>query len=157
MPTPAVDIVRARVKHYADRGVFQGYVESDVGRGKTAFTFRWLHGHEYLLVFDPQKQQLMMKNLLPDIENRSFIDSDLRRFASNRFDRALPKHRRLDKDKVSLSYTNRKQNVSLIMLTPGKHYEYAVNALLSTLNDLFSYLHLYHIDYLHRSFGVAEE
>lgn len=157
MRKSAVDIVRQRIKHYSDRGVFQGYVESDLARGKTVFTFRWLLGHEYSLVLDPLKQQLVMKNLLPCIDNRSFMDSDLRRFASNRFDPSLPKHRRLDKNRVSLSYTNRKRSVSLIMSTPGKHYEYAVNSLLVTLNDLFSYLHLYHIDYLQRSFGVAEE
>jgi hypothetical protein len=153
----AADVVRERIKHYSDQGVFQGYLETDAGRGKTLFAFRWLLGQEFSLVLDPAKQQLVMRNLLPCVENRSFIDSDLRLFVANRSALTLPKHRRLDIDRVSLSYTNRKQNVSLIMLTPGKHYEYAVKSLLDTLNELFTYLHLYHIDYLQQNFGVAEE
>ena len=155
--TNAVKTIRRKMEKYAKQGVFQGMIEEPGRRGKTTFHFRWLLGVEFLLVLDPDKKELIVKNLLPAIQNRSFIDSDLRRFIAGRTDASLPAHRRLDTGLVTLVYRNRKQHVSLVMQSRGAHYEYAIKALLGTLNDLFSYLHLYHIDYLHRNFAVPEE
>ena len=157
MTTKAVDVVRQRLRGYANQGVFQGLSESRGRLGKTTFSFRWLLGHDFSLVLDPKKGELVAKNLLPSIENHSFIDSDLRRFVANRIDTKLPRHRRLDADLVTLTYTNRKQSVSLVMRADENQTEYAIKALLRTLNDLFAYLPLYHIDYLHRNFAVPEE
>ncbi len=157
MTTQAVDVVRQRLRGYANQGVFQGLSESRGRLGKTIFSFRWLLGHDFSLVLDPKKGELVVKNLLPSIENHSFIDSDLRRFIANRTDTKLPRHRRLDADLVTLTYTNRKRSVSLVMRADEHQTEYAIKALLRTLNDLFAYLHLYHIDYLHRNFAVPEE
>ena len=157
MSTMAVDVIRKRLRDYADRGVFQGWSETDGRLGKKTFRFRWLLGSEFRVVVDPKKHELVAKNLLPAIDNRSFIDSDLRRFIADRTDTKLPAHRRIDTKLITISYTNRKQNVSLVVQTQENQYEYAIKTLLSTLNDLFAYLHLYHIDYLHRNFGVPEE
>ena len=140
----------------ADRGVFQGWSESSA-RGRTSFRFRWLLGHEFNLVADPEKGELVLRDLLPGVEHRSFIDSDLRRFVANRIDPALPPHRRLDADRVTVTYTNRRQNVSLVMRVLAADYEYASRALLGLANDLFTHLQLNHVDYLVRSFGLPEE
>ena len=98
---------------------------------------------------------------MPEIENHSFLDSDLRTFVGDRSNPKLPLHRRLDPDRAVLSYTNRKQNgkqhVSLMMRVREDEYGYALKMLLSTVNDLFTHLHLYHIDYLQQNFGVPEE
>lgn len=157
MTTKAVDVIRSRLRDYANQGVFQGLSEAQGRRGKTTFSFRWLLGYEFSLVLDPEKNELVVKNVLPSIDNHSFIDSDLRRFITGRTDTKLPRHRRLDADLVTLTYTNRKRNVSLVMRADDNQTEYAINVLLRTLNDLFAYLHLYHIDYLHRNFAVPEE
>ena len=153
----AVDITRKRLRSYSDRGVFQGFGETDGRSGKTIFRFRWLLGNQFCLVLDPEKKELVVKDLLPSIDNRSFIDSDLRRFVACRTDTKLPAHRRLDPDVATLSYTNRKKSVSLVMRVQEDQYEQALKTLLGVLNDLFAYLHLYHIDYLHRNFAVPEE
>ena len=157
MAKPAVDTIRQRIKHYSQRGVFQGFGESKSRRGKTTFSFRWLLGHQFSLTLDPEKHQLVVVDLLPSIANRSFIDADLRRFIAARTDPKLPLHRRLDTARATLVYSNRKQHVSLVMSVEDNQYDYAVKSLLTTLNDLFTHLHLYHIDYLQRFFGVPEE
>jgi hypothetical protein len=155
------DVIRQSLQHYSDRGVFQGFAEIQ-GRGdKTVFSFRWLLGSEFTLLVDLKKSELVVKNLLPEIENYSFIDADLRKFTGARSDPKLPRHRRLDPDRAILSYTNRKQNgkqnVSLVVRVVEDEYGYALRMLLSTLNDLFTYLHLYHVDYLQQNFRVPEE
>jgi len=157
MATMAVDIIRRRLRTYADQGVFQGLSETTGRLGKTTFNFRWLLGSEFALVLDPKKHEIVVKDVLPSIDHRSFIDRDLRRFIAGRTDTKLPAHRRLDADCVTLSYTNRKQSVSLVMRADEAQYDYAIKSLLTTLNDLFAYLNLYHIDYLHRNFAVPEE
>lgn len=157
MATPAVDTLRQRIKHYSDRGVLQGFSESQNRRGKTTFKFRWLLGHEFSLTLDPAKGELKVSNLLPCIVNRSFIDLDLRKFIAARTDTKLPTHRRLDAARATLIYTNRRHYVSLVMSPQKDQYAYAIKTLFTILNDLFAYLHLYHIDYLQRNFGVPEE
>lgn len=151
------EIVRKRLKKYSDQGVFQGLREIDGRSGRTTFSFRWLLGNEFSFVVDPKKQEIVARDLLPAIDNHSFIDRDLRRFVGGRTDLGLPEHRRLDADRVSLTYRNRKQIVSLVMRVREGQNDYAIRALLGALNDLFSHLHLYHIDYLQRNFGVPEE
>ena len=157
MTATAVDVIRQRLKTYAEQGVFQGLSETAGRQGKTTFNFVWLLGNEFSLVVDPEKHEIVVKNLLPAIANRSFIDKDLRQYIAGRTDHNLPAHRRLNTDFVTLAYTNRKQNVSLVMRADKEQHKYAIKALLGTLNDLFAYLNLYHIDYLHTNFGVPEE
>lgn len=152
-----MDVVRQRIEELADRGVFRGWSELPERRGKARYRFRWLLGAEFDLVVDPARNELLVRNFLPGIENRSFIDSDLRRFVATRSDAVLPAHRRLDPDRVSVTYTNRKQNISLIMRVLSGDEEYPIKALLGLLNDLFSHLQLYHFDYLVSHFGMPDE
>jgi hypothetical protein len=153
----ALNLVRDRLKHYVDRGVLGGMSERRDRRAGALFSFRWLLGREFSLAVDPKRRRLTAKNLLPGVEYRSFMDSDLRRFIAHRSEEALPSHRRIDPDRATLSYTNRKQQVSLVLQVEADQYEYAVKVLLGTINDLFAHLHLNHIDYLHRQFGLPEE
>ena len=157
MSSEAYDVVRQRLIGFSNKGIFKGLRETQGRLGKVTFSFRWLLDSEFSLVLDPKKQQLVVSDLLPAIEHRSFIDSDLRRFIAGRTDTNLPAHRRLDTDLVTLVYSNRNQNVSLVMRTGTGQYEYAIKALLTTLNDLFAHLHLNHVEYLQRHFGVPEE
>ena len=150
-------VVRDRLGHYVDRGVLGGMSERRNRRSGASYSFRWLLGREFSLAVDPKRRQLTAKNVLPGVEYRSFMDRDLRRFIADRSEEALPPHRRLDPNLATLKYANRKQQVSLVLQVEADQYEYGVKALLGTINDLFAYLHLNHIDYLHRQFGLPEE
>lgn len=157
MHANASETVRLRLQRHASQGVFQGLSETAGRRGKTTFNFRWLMGQEFRLLVDPNKQLLVAQKLLPEIETYSFIDRDLRRFVTGRSDPALPSHRRVDADLFSLTYTNRKQTVSLFGGVPTNDYAYATKSVLTAINDLFAYLHLNHINYLHENFSLPEE
>jgi hypothetical protein len=98
-----------------------------------------------------------VRNVLPAIEHRSFLDSDLRLFVAGCADESRPQHRRVDPNRGVLSYRNRKSSASLVLEVADGDTEYALKALFTVLNDLFAHLHLNHIDYLHRNFAVPEE
>jgi hypothetical protein len=47
--------------------------------------------------------------------------------------------------------------VSLFGGVPTNDYAYATKSVLTAINDLFAYLHLNHINYLHENFSLPEE
>ena len=69
------EITRQTLAKYAQQGLLQGFREISGTRGKTTFCFRWLLGHEFTLVVNANKNQLVMPNLLPHIDNRSYRSS----------------------------------------------------------------------------------
>ena len=157
MKLTPVDLVRERLKGLSERGVFRGWSETEGRGGQTVFRFRWLLDAEFTLMVDPLRSELVAKDLLVSVAYPSVFDRDLRRFAAGRSDPALPAHRRLDGEQVTLTYQNRRQAVSLRLKVQPGSFPYALKALLGTINDLFTYLNLYHIDYLQQYFGVPEE
>lgn len=150
-------LVRDRLKGLADRGVLRGVLERPGSRGKVAFRIGWLYGRDYGIEVDSEKRHIVFRNMLPAVVYRSYLDSDLRRFVARRSDAKLPLHRRVDSEKAMLRYTNRKAVASLAIQSVDGDTAYAITALLNTAKDLFSYLQLYHIEYLHRQFGLPEE
>ena len=151
------DLIRARLKDLHTRGVFKSFNGRQDRAGRLIVQFSWLMGQEFIFVIDASKGEVVVKNLLPKIEGRSFMNKDLRQFIVNRTDKKLPAHRRVNPRHAEIFYKNYKQNVWLTMAVYNNQYAYAVGALLKTINDLFSYLSLYHIDYLYHNFGLPEE
>ena len=158
MASTTKQLLSGRMVSLVDRGVFRGYSESSASNGSQLFTFHWIHGQSFSLQFNPVKQRLTMKNILPNIEYRSFLDTKLRRWFANDSsfdylgesvdgnDKALP-----------IKYTNRKNNVSLAVEIYHDKPVDMLNFLLRVINELFIYLNLSHVDYLHRNFGLPEE
>ena len=152
-----ISIVQKKLQGYADRGVFRSF---DVGLTKGAkpeFRFVWLEDTQFTLVFDHDRGTLQLKNLLPNVESRSFLDDALRAYIGDRADPALPAHRRVDPKRATLRYANRKQKVSLTLAVEKNQYSYAVTKLLNVTNELFGHLHMNHIQYLWDNFDVPQE
>jgi len=149
-----INIFRQRIQNLVDRGVFSGCEESVDRSGKMVMRFHWLLGREFLLEFDAKRQLITAKNMLPAIKYRSPIDNALRKFIAGH---ELPEHRRIDHDKSTLSYTNRKQSVSLVMRVYDDHLLYGIGALLNIINEIFKQIGLCHTHYLHQQLGVPEE
>ena len=151
------DYIRSRIQHYGERGVFAGVREARPRGAKHLFAFQWLLGAEIELNWDSTKRELVFEKLLPGVAYPSFLDRELRRFTVERSAQDLPPHRRVDPELAALQYSNRGGDGSIKLgLTQGDA-EYALKAALTFINDLFTWLHLYHIDYLHQHFGVPEE
>lgn len=157
MPKTHTNIVREKLKAYSDRGVFRGFNESAGRGGKTTFKFTWLLDREFTLIFNPDKSTLTLKNILPHVPNRSFMDEDLRAFVQSRNAKELPAHRRINPKQAELTYSNRKENVSLTLTVKTNQYGPAVAKLLNTVNALFGHLHMAHLPYLWEHFEVPEE
>lgn len=152
-----LDIVHQKLKTYADRGVFRSFDVGATKGSKTEFRFVWLEDAQMKLVFDHTKGSLQLKNLLPNIESRSFLDNDLRAFIKKRADAALAAHRRVDPKRATLHYTNRKQSVSLTLSVLNNQYAYGVTKLLNMTNETFGHLHMNHVQYLWENFDVPQE
>ena len=149
--------ISAELGQYTSRGVFAGMSESARRGGRTRFVFKWLLDQEFVLDVVSDNNQLMCVDVLPHIVNRSFLDQAVRAYIKSRSQPDLPEHRRIDLSKVSIAYRNRKGSGTLIMQVAEGETAYALKAMLRLMNDLFSWLHLYHIDYLHQHFGVPQE
>ncbi|NKB96936.1 MAG: hypothetical protein GKR90_00330 [Pseudomonadales bacterium] len=151
------DYIRSRLKHYAERGTFSGVRELPIRGNKHAFNFQWLLGAEFSLLWDPSRRELLFENLLPKLSYPSFLDREIRRFTHERSTSELPEHRRVDPGKASVRYSNRKGDGQIAVKLSNGDAVYGLKAALTFVNDLFAWLHMYHIDYLHREFGVPEE
>ena len=152
-----VGVVHKKLQGYADRGVFRSFDVGDTKGSKTVFRFIWLEDTPFTLVFDHDKGILQLKNLLPNVESRSFLDNALREYIGDRANPTLPAHRRVDPKRATLRYSNRKEHVSLTLAVEKNQYSYAVTKLLNVTNELFGHLHMYHIQYLWDNFEVPQE
>ena len=151
------NVVRDHLNSLSKRGVLHNLSETKGRGGKIFFRFRWLMKKDYVLEVNPRIRQLSINNLLPGLVYRSYRDSELRTFIANRGSLSIPEHRRVDAERVNLTYKNQKQQVTLVMKMTDEDYVYASSLMFRLINDLFIYLKMYHIDYLQEYFGLPEE
>ena len=152
-----VQIVRDKLQAYADRGVFQSFEAGETKGGKTEFQFVWLEETPFTFVVEHNRGTLSLKNLLPHVESRSFIDNDLRSYIADRSGTGLVAHRRVDPKRAELKYVNRGGTISLTMTVKRNQYSYGVTKLLNVVNELFGHLHMNHVQYLVDHFALSEE
>ena len=153
MANKQLEIVRASLQSYADRGVFRGFSESKPGQ----FKFVWLLQHPMELHLDAAKQELRFKQLLPGLPARSALYVELKQFIAERHDRALPEHRRVDRRRAEATCTNRSGLVSLTLTVKKNQFEYGVNRLVNLVHELFLHLREHHPEYLVENFNVPQE
>jgi len=151
------DFIRARLTGLAERGIVTAFREVATGKNNTHFIFRWLLNGEFVLVFNPTKQQLCLHNLLPRIPYRSLLDSDLRQFIREKAQPGSHAVRPVNSELVKLCYRNRQQSVSLLISARHGDMNDALTALLKVTNDLFAFLGLYYVDYLYQCFDLPQE
>lgn len=149
--------IRDRIQHYVQRGTFAGMREETRRSGLSSFVFQWLLGAEFRLDWRKQKRELAFVDLLPAVSYPGFLDRELRQFAHEKSALVLPEHRRVDPHYAALRYANKSSSGSLYLTLVQGDVEYALKSGLMVVNDLFAWLNLYHIDYLHQNFGVPEE
>jgi hypothetical protein len=157
MANSSLNVVRAGLKAYADRGVFRGFSEKKGGQGKHSFEFVWLNQRPMDLSVDTEQGVLRFKNLLPNIPANSAMYAELKDFIEQRHDSSLPAHRRVDKKQAEVTCSNRAGNVSIILKVKNNRYAYGVNKLVNMVHELFVHLHNYYPDYLYENFDVPQE
>ncbi|MCI0487573.1 MAG: hypothetical protein L0229_13355 [Blastocatellia bacterium] len=148
-----MNTVRENLQTYADRGVFRGFSEVRSGR----FNFVWLLRHQMELNVDPAKHVLRFKQLLPGVPANSTMYAELKNFISQRHDRKLPDHRRIDRRRAEVSCYNRGGFVSLSLKVKNNQYAYGVNRIVNLVHELFLHLRDAYPDYLMENFDVPQE
>ena len=150
-------VIREQLAAYAVRGVLRRFEERPGRGGRTEFRFTWLLDRSFLLIFDPAKSQLVLKDLLLHVAPRSDLDRAIRAFVAGRSDAKLLPHRRIDASRAVLSCTNRNSRVSFALTVKRNQYKYAVTKLLNFCQELFGHLEKVDIQYMWSHMGVPEE
>jgi len=155
-----INAIQSALQAYADRGIFRSYSYKSVAAGKHEFRFAWLTDHPFLLVFNQHSHSFVFKDLLPNVEKKSLVDSRFRCFLKGCYSGELPEHRRIDSEKIKLSCINREDSLSIsLKLFPHCDDAYAVNKAVNLVSDIFNiFLHQPENSfYVHNNFGIAGE
>ncbi|HJQ22269.1 MAG TPA: hypothetical protein VKA60_00045 [Blastocatellia bacterium] len=153
MAKGSLNVVREKLREYADRGVFRGFSEIREGH----FRFVWLIDQQMELTVDTTKHVLRFRHLLHDVPPGSAMYADLKRFIEQRHDGDLPSHRRVDRRRAEVSCANRGGLVSVSLKVKKNQYAYGVNRIVNLVHELFLHLRQAYPDYLAEYFNVAQE
>lgn len=153
MENGSLNIVRDALQTYAERGVFRGFSESKPGQ----FTFVWFYQHPMELLVDTKAHVLRFKQLLPGVPARSELAKELKAYLQARHDETLPEHRRVDRQRAEVTFTNRGGVVSLALQIKQNDYAYGVNKLVNLVHELFVHLRAEYPEYLVENFDVPQE
>jgi hypothetical protein len=149
--------VRKGLQAYADRGIFRGFDEVRTRNGKRAFRFVWLGNRPVDFDVDSEKGVLRFNKLLPNVPPKSALYSDVSSFLMSRSDPRLPKHRRVEAGRATVSCTNRAGNVSITLLVKNNQYEYGLKKLVNLVHEVFVQLNDAYSDYLCENFDAPQE
>jgi hypothetical protein len=152
-----LDIIRAGLQAYADRGVFRAFEEAKLGRGRRTFTFLWLTRRPVELSYDSGRGVLRFKDLLPNIPSNSAMYSELKDFLKQYHKDDLPGHRLVDRNRARVMFANRGGNVSIALQVKDKGYRYGLNKLINLVHEVFVHLHYSYADYMCENFDVPQE
>ena len=130
------ETVDALLRDRADRGVFRSFAAARV-RGRLDCSVIWLGEQPIRIVFDPKRDALEFRDLLPNLPAKSVIYKDFRRFLKGRSAADLPAHRRVDPDRVKIRGRNRKGSVSVALVSLDRDWDYAVSKGLKLVNEVF--------------------
>jgi len=151
-------IVRDELARYAERGVFGSFSETRASDGTAEFKFNWLWKLPFRLTFDPKRQVIIFKKLLPDVEPGSDLDAALKAFLKECSSASRPEHRRVDPEQISVQYANRRGTISLTFRAVAGDYEYTVQRAINLVNELFvGFLNLCYPAYMAKVFHLPEE
>jgi hypothetical protein len=156
-PGKHLDVVRRGLQTYADRGIFRGFDEVKTRNGRHAFRFVWLGSRPVEFDVDSENGVLRFNKLLPNVPADSALYSDLSRFLKGRSDPLIPKHRRVEARRATVSCTNRAGNVSIVLSVKDNQYEYGLKKLVNLVHEVFVELNDAHGDYLCENFDAPQE
>ena len=149
--------VRKVLREYADRGVFGGFSETQLPRGKTEFAFQWFHNRRYALVFDEPRATLKFKDFLPYLPADSDLYRGLKTFVKSRSDNALPAHRRIDSKRADAKCQNRGACASVSITVKNNQYAYGTRKLVNLVHEAFLMINEQFTEYLYEHFDLPEE
>lgn len=158
-------LVNSELESYARRGFFRSFSQTG-GNGKRAeFRFSWLWNLPFHLTVDARRKTLSFNNMLPNVPADSELNASLKALvklrssiSNKKKEEGDPEHRQLDPRRVSIRYSNRRGQVSLIFAVAGNEYQYAIHKALNLVNEIFvGLLNAHFPEYLARHFRQQED
>lgn len=157
MAANGLNIVRAELQAYSDRGLFRGFTEKAGRAGRYQWEFVWLMPRPLGLQYDPSTATLTLKDLLPHVGRGSPIPAEVEAFVASRSATGVPAHRRIDPARIDVVWSKSRGNLSLTIRVKRRDYKYAVNKTFNLLNELFVLLRRSYSPYLEDHFGISRE
>jgi hypothetical protein len=149
--------VRAVLRGYAERGVFNGFREERVRAGVTRFEFGWLYRRRYSIELNEQTATLTVRDCFPQVPAGSQLSGGIKDFLMSRRDPSLLPHRRIDASRVEIGSVNRKGSVSLTVKVKRNQFTHATRVAVNLLHETFLMIDQCFTEYLHEHFGLPEE
>ena len=150
--------VKKILASYAERGVFRSFSQVAGGKGQAEFRFNWLWSLPFHLTFDAQRGALSFRKLLPGIPAGSQLEAELKAFIDSLSSEDRPEHRRMDRSRLTLRYSNLRGTVTLTFRILGKDCEYGVRKALMIVNEVFlSFLNVRFPEYMVEKFKLPED
>jgi hypothetical protein len=129
--------------------VFRSFSEARTRGGGVEFRIVWLGSSVFRLVFDPAKNTLTYRDLLPDVRAGSDLHVGIRSFLEELQSRDRPSHRRLDAKRMKVRCIHSGGKVSIQFVILKREYRYGVRRSLEHLQEMFtSFLGVYHPEYM---------
>lgn len=122
---------------YAKRGVFLGFSEGAVRRGKATFRIVWHRDRVFEVIFDAKKNELRFPEVLTGVPAGSTMYRELKQFVSARQSDELPAHRRIDNRRARIRVSNRGGNVGIALLGLDDDHAYGVRKLVHLVHEIF--------------------
>ena len=158
--TPREDgvvVVRQRLQEYADRGVFRGFTEESLWRGRHRFKFLWLANSAFRLHYSPKSGEFVLRDLLPNVPVHSDVGKDLRGFLKGLTSLDVPEHRRIDRRRIDIRSYVRRGDFSIVVTAKKNEHGYAVQRSVNLIHEVFVRLHTYFPEYMWENFDAPQE
>ena len=148
--------VRQVLETYAARGVFRSLRQSPGAAGVT-FRFHWLWNAPFALTVE-KSGALVLRDVLPGIQAGSEIESGVKAFLRECSSPERVEHRRLDRLRVSVTYSNRRGRASLRFRVKDGDLGAGTRQAIQLVNEMFvGYLSARQPSYLAEYFHFTEE
>ena len=157
MSARALNVVRKKLRVYADRGIFRGFDEVSSKDGRGRFRFVWIGNRPIDLSVDTEQGVLRFNNVLPTLRSDSALYSELKAFLRGRSSADLPAHRRVDARRAEVACFNHGGKVSIGLKVKNNEYAYGVTRLVNLVHEVFVHLADSHVDYIYENFDVPQE
>jgi hypothetical protein len=154
-----VDLVTAQLEDYARRGVFRSFSSQTKADGNRAeFCFYWLWNLPFHMMLDSKRKVISFNHLLPNVPAGSELNNQIRAFIRSRCSNAQPEHRRVDRNKVAVRYSNLRGKVSITFVLVGNEYLYGIKKALNLVNEMFvSFLNVHFPEYTAQHFHKRDD
>lgn len=132
-----IRLVTETLENYAQRGVFRGFSQGPIRKGKASFKMLWHRDQTFELIFDAPQNTLRFPLVLPNVPANSAMYQELKQFIAAQHAEDLPEHRRIDPAHAHIQPSNRGGKVALTAQIINGDCAYGTRKLIHLVHEIF--------------------